>query len=98
MSEETKKKVHRKPLWLMVPAGQRSVERPDGLVETETLYTMEKFSTVSDLRKNLEAQEMDATNVKGILLFRADAIPVEQKMKSQIVIKFGAAGGDEDEV
>ncbi len=85
----TKKKPRRKPMTLLVPVGQRTVERDDGLTETETLYTMEVFTSVTDLRSNLEAREMDQTNAKGIVLFRADPIPVEQKMKSQVVIKFG---------
>jgi hypothetical protein len=87
--EKPKKAIRRKPLWLMVPVGQRQVERAEGLVEDETLYTMEQFTSVTDLRKNLEARELDQTNVKGILLFRADAIPVETKLKAQVVIKFG---------
>jgi hypothetical protein len=97
-NEKPKKKApRRKPLWLMVPVGERTVERDDGVPEVETLYTMEQFGSVTDLRKNLEARELDQTNAKGILLFRADAIPVETKMKAQVVIKFGHEGESDDE-
>jgi hypothetical protein len=97
-NEKPKKKApRRKPLWLVVPVGQRTVERDDGVPETETIYTVEQFFSVTDLRKNLEARELDQTNSKGILLFRADATPVETKMKAQVVIKFGASSDDEEE-
>lgn len=92
--EKPKKKApRRKPLWLAVPAGQRTVER-EGKVEHEPLFTIEQFTSLPDLRKNLEARELDATNCKGILLFRADAVPIETKMRAQVVIKFGR---DDDE-
>lgn len=95
-NEKPKRQVRRKPLWLMIPAGQRTVEAA-GVSKVEVLYTMEQFTSVVELRKSLEAREMDQTNAKGILLFRADAIPVETKMKAQIVFKFGGSDeGDEE--
>jgi hypothetical protein len=91
MSEEKQKKApRRKPMWLMVPVGERAVEH-GGVTEMQPLYTVEAFTSIVDLRKNLEARELDPSNAKGIFLFRADAIPVEAKMKAQIVIKFGGA-------
>lgn len=85
-----KRTVRRKPMTLMVPAGERIVERADGLNEIEKLYTMETFTSIVDLRENLEARELDQTNANGIILFRADPIEVRAMMKSQVVIKFGA--------
>lgn len=93
--EPPKKTVRRKPLFLLVPAGVRTVVR-DGEDENETLYTLERFTSIVDLRKSLESREMDQTNVKGVVLFRADPIPVETKMRRQIVFKFGEQS-DEDE-
>ncbi len=87
MSDKTKM-VHRKPLWLLIPAGQRVIETSEG-EQTETLYTVEKFATGTDLKKGLNAKELDASNSKGVMVFRADAIPVESETRSQIVIKFG---------
>lgn len=101
MSEDNdkpkKKAPRRKPLWLAVPVGERTVERAGGATESETLYTMSRFTSLPDLRKNLEARELDQTNAKGILLFRADATPIETKMKAQVVIKFGHEGEGEGE-
>lgn len=87
--EKAKKQVRRKPLWLAVPVSEREIERGDS-VEKERLYTVQSFQTVTDVRKFLEDSEMDISNVEGVLLFRADAIPVETKLKQQIVIKFGS--------
>jgi hypothetical protein len=82
-------------MWLAVPAGQRTIERNKQEV-IETLYTIERFSSLPDLRKSLEARELDATNAKGILLFRTDSIPIETKMKAQVVIKFGHDNTDDE--
>jgi len=97
VEEKPKKVIKRKPLWLLVPVGQRMVERADGLKEPEVLYTLEKFVSVTDLRENLEARELDQSNSKGIFWFRGDMSPVETKMRTQIVLKFNNGGEASEE-
>lgn len=88
-----KKKVRRKPLWLATPAGTRSVETATGKVE-ERLYTIRSFEKAADVRKVLEDEEFDVTNIRDVILLRADPLPL--KATNQVVIKFGASS-DEDE-
>lgn len=94
-TDKPKKKIHRKPLWLVTPAGQRTVHSPGGESRVEPLFTVEQFKSLVDLRTTLEARELDQTNAKGIFVLRTDPVPVETKMKTQVVIKFGRE--DEDD-
>jgi len=76
----------RKPLWLLIAAGVRHIELPDGKLIEERLFTRHRCDSKADVSKTLASLKLDATNMPEIMLLRADPIVVD--VSAQLVLKW----------
>lgn len=91
-ADKPKRKIVRKPLYVCIPSEYETV----AITEEETArtreekvaksYVIEKCTGKPEVRKALERHDVDPTNFKDVLIFRAN--PIEIGISKQIVLRF----------
>lgn len=81
-----KKVVRRKPLWLLIPAGERHIDTREGPM-VEHLYVVQRCDGMAEVNKYIKRKQFDASNMpQGILLLRAE--PKAPDVGTQLVVKW----------
>ena len=88
--EKPKKKINRKPLWLLIPTAFETVP-VDGVPQSELPRKPASYKVVQchgkkDVQDALREARIDATNAEHVLLLRAAPTPLQ--LQSQLVIKW----------
>jgi hypothetical protein len=85
-SEKPKKKVRRKPLWLLIPSDFVTLVSGDSTEEKPDRYRLVECHSKKQIQVALTDAGIDATNYQHVRLLRADPTPLQ--IQSQTIIKW----------